>query len=183
MPDIVDLIMADHVRIRELFRELCDAAVSAIKAGPERVGTTWAALDALLQMHMDAAEEIAYPVLTSGTIREPGRAAELAADHLDIREALDEARIHPAGSALWWLAVRAALTAAISHVDAVESGPLSAYRREASPRAREALGAQWVAFVTARTRDADPSPDGRAGPPAPFGQRLQAGDTVGAGGE
>jgi hypothetical protein len=93
--------------------------------------------------------------MTGAAICEPGRAAELAADQRDIKEALAEARIRPAGSALWWLAVRAVLATAISHVDAVESGPLAVFRWEASPQIREVLGGRWVAFVTARARDAD----------------------------
>jgi hypothetical protein len=164
VPDIVDLIMADHARIRELLGELSDAAVSASEADAGRPAMTWAVLDALLSAHLDAAEEIAYPALTDNAICEPGRAAELVADHGDIREALGEARIRPAGSAVWWLAVRAAVATAISHIDAIESGPLAVFRWEASPQIRETLGAQWVAFVTARACDADAFPE--AGEPA-----------------
>lgn len=152
MPDLVDLILADHARVRELFGELDDAGAIAGEPGAERLAKVWTVLADLLELHLDAAEEIAYPALFSGLAHRP--TAEIA-DHDDVREALGEARFHPAGSPLWWLDVQAARGAVISHLDTMESGPLAAFRWKSSPREREALGRRWLAFVIARASDAD----------------------------
>jgi|GraSoiStandDraft_48_1057284.scaffolds.fasta_scaffold136914_2 hypothetical protein len=159
MPDIVELILADHMRIRELLGGLGDMAGDG-EPGDDRLAKEWEVLAGLLEVHLDAAEEIAYPALFSGPAHGARPMAQVVADHADVREAMDEARLHPAGSPLWWLAIRAARAAAISHIDAVESGPLARFRWETSPREREILGRQWVGFVTARASDGYVAADG-----------------------
>jgi hypothetical protein len=116
----------------------------------------WEMLAALLEMHADAAEEIGFPALF-------GRAATAARDnaratHDDLREAVREARLHPAGSRAWRLAVLAARAAAIEHIDDLESGALARFRRDASIPVREGLARQWLAFVAIST-DGGPHPD------------------------
>ena len=65
MPDIVELILADHMRIRELLGGLGDMAGDG-KPGNDRFAKEWEVLAGLLEVHLDAAEEIAYPALFSG---------------------------------------------------------------------------------------------------------------------
>ena len=149
VPDIVDLILADHARILELFGELGDMTRTAGERDRDRLCQVWTVLAGLLGFHVDAADEISCPAVFSGT-----DLTEVTADDNDIRETLGEARLHPAGSRLWWLAVRAAQDAAISHIVVVESGLLPLFRREVPPDRRELLGVQWLAFTTARAADA-----------------------------
>ena len=153
MPDIVELILAEHARIQELFGKLADAAGAAGELRADRLGKAWAVLARLVEVHVDTAQEISCPALFLGTARR--YRAEIAADHDDIREALGETRFQPTGSAVWWLAVRAARTAAIRHIDVIESGPLAAFLREASPGERDVLGAQWLSFQTAMAEDGE----------------------------
>ena len=67
------------------------------------------------------------------------------ADHDDFRQEVREARLHAAGSAIWWRVVAAALWASSDHV---------AREQRAAPPLRSALGRQWAACIAARTRDA-----------------------------
>ena len=151
--DIVDLILADHTRIREMFAELDHTAGSAREPGADGLGTRWKVLADLLETHVDAAEEIFCLALFADADHGRVHRAEITADHDDIREAVGEARFQPSGSRLWWNAVRAARAAAADAMEAVECGPLPAFRHRASRQRREMLGGQWQAFITARARD------------------------------
>ena len=111
----------------------------------------WKTFAALVEVHADAAEEIGFPALF-------GRARTVARDsaratHDDIRETVGETRLYRSGSRPWRLAVSAACAAVAVHVHDLESGALARFRREASMPTREALGRQWMAFVTARMAD------------------------------
>jgi hypothetical protein len=150
MADVVDLIVADHVRIREMF-----AGLDRLLADPDPAGTllspfpAWEALAALMGSHLAAEEEICRLVV-------PGRspaAGQAAAAAFDIREAVSEARLHAPGSPLWRLAVRAARTAADRHITGLEAGALARFRRRLSPHDRHLLACQWQEFVTARASD------------------------------
>jgi Hemerythrin HHE cation binding domain len=151
MADIVELILADHARIRRLIAEVQTALgqVDDTDGGAGLPGR-WETLAALLEVHSDAVEEIGFPVLF-------GRAATVAWDNAraiddDIREAVSETRLYPAGSRSWRLAVLAACAAVTDHIDDLESGALARFGRDASAQTREALGRQWVDFVADSTR-------------------------------
>lgn len=158
MPDIVELILGDHARIRELLAEVETALAhpDGTDARAELPGR-WEKLAALLEAHADAAEEIGYPAVF-------GHAATVARDNAratdnDIREAVGETRLHPAGSLPWQLAVLAGCTAAMDHIHNLESA-LVLFRREASMPVREAMGRQWMTYMTASLADStrhDPS--------------------------
>lgn len=150
MADIVTLVLEDHARMRRMFAELDDVC-----GGTVRLRRLWHELAWLLTAHVGAAEEICcLPFLAD----EPGGAAairEIAASHDDIREAVAEARLRPAGSHGWWMAVRAARAAADQHIDVIESGPLPRFRRRTPEQVRALLGRQWLAFTTALQRDSE----------------------------
>jgi hypothetical protein len=76
------------------------------------------------------------------------------ADHDDFRQEVREARLHAAGSAIWWRVVAAALWASSDHVAREQRGALPAFGRRAAPPLRSALGRQWAACIAARTHDA-----------------------------
>lgn len=154
VPDIIEVILADHRRIQRLLAALRDTA--RYGGGPEAacsLGQVWHRLAELLAHHAEAEQEIWYPALF-GQGRE--RDAELdaaIADHDDIREALREAVLHPVGSACWWRAAAAANQLTTGHLACEERGLLTDFTRQATPELRRELGRQWTVFTTARRRD------------------------------
>ena len=153
--DVIDLIMADHRRIRRLREALLDDAVpGASDSGPHWApGCVWHRLTGLLVAHFRAEEEICYlPMFGSGS-GAAGPRHEAVADHDDIREAIGEASLQRPGSALWWHAVRAALAAGADHLDREESGVLADCRHRLTVSQRLALGQQWSVYTAACARD------------------------------
>lgn len=145
MADITDVVLADHVRIRELFTELdsilAGHSTASNLAARRRV---WGALAGLLESHADAEEEIFHPAVYRG---QPASSRQAAATLADLREAISEARLYPPESDVWLLAVRAARTAAMTHISELESGPLPGWRLSTSPDTRRVLGGLWTEFM------------------------------------
>lgn len=148
MDDIVALIGDEHARIRRLFADLAQAQGQA-----SRREALWRELAALLLAYLDAAEEICYPALFSGAPGERLAVRALHADNGDIRDAAADTLLREAGSPGWWLAVRAARTAADRHIACVESRLLPAFRQRLPGHTRRALGGQWRRFMADVTRD------------------------------
>jgi hypothetical protein len=154
MADIIELILADHERIRRLLRALDDAARYGEDTGANWVlAPVWRRLAGLLELHADAGEEICYLALFGPGQDAAAQMQDAIADHDDIREAVAEARLHPAGSAAWWRAVTAAQQASSDHIARQERGVLAAFGRRAAPALRTELARQWATFITSRTRD------------------------------
>jgi hypothetical protein len=154
VPDIAELILAEHARITRLIAEL-DGELAGGCPGPvdRELELAWKALADFLSFHIDAAEEIAYQALASA---EPGDAPAImraSETNAEIRAALDEARLSRPGSRTWHMAVQAACTAATSHIALIEAGPLRPYQLHTPPGIRRVLGHQWVDFMTARALD------------------------------
>jgi Hemerythrin HHE cation binding domain len=157
MTDIIELILADHQRIRRLLGALDDAARYGEGPGASKaLAQVWRRLAGLLELHAEAEEEICYLALFGAGQDATAQMQDAIDDHDDIREAVREARLHAAGSAIWWRAVNAALRASRDHIAREESGALAAFGRRAAPALRDELGRQWTAFIAARTRDAPP---------------------------
>jgi Hemerythrin HHE cation binding domain len=149
MADIIELILADHARIRRLLADF-EAILAQADNTDWRADLRgqWETLAALLEVHADATEEIGFPAVF-GRAATVGR-ANARATHDDIREAVGETRLYPAGSRSWRLAALAACAAAMDHIQDLESGALARFRHDAPMQTREALGRQWMAFVAAR---------------------------------
>lgn len=150
--DVVQLILANHARIRRLL----DTVNSAARYDPTRarlLAEVWDRAADLLSLDCDAEEEICYPALFGVT----GLAAEIGdgmADHEDIRMAIDETRIQETGSSPWWRAVTATAHISDRHFTWEQRSVLPEVRRHTSPSQRRTLGRQWAAFATARSLDA-----------------------------
>jgi hypothetical protein len=155
VPDVVELIRAEHARISKLIEKLDSAPMAAGPAGPgSGPGLAWAALAGFLRFHVDAAAEIAYPALAS-TGPDTGLAIRKASEaDADIRAVMEEARLSRPGSRTWHMAVEAACSTAKDHITCVESGPLACYQHHTALGARCNLGRRWVAFMTAQVLDA-----------------------------
>ena len=154
-PDIMGLILAEHVRIRKLIEKLDNALLEADPAGPGSApGLAWATLARFLQFHVDAAEEIAYLALADTEPNAAVAVVQACETDADIRTAVEEAQLARPGSLRWHMAVQAACSAARSHIARVESGPLPPYQHHTTPRMRRILGRQWVAYMAAKALDA-----------------------------
>jgi hypothetical protein len=155
--------MADHRRIRRLCQALDDAARWVGGPGPDWAPAyIWQRLAAVLQAHARAEEEICYlPMFGSGPQAAERRQAAIA-DHDDIREAISEASLQPAGSGLWWQAVRAALAATASHLDREQRAVMDGLTGLTMTQRRE-LGRQWSDFIAAWALDAPQAPRGLPG--------------------
>lgn len=163
MADIIELILADHRRLRRLVTALGDATRNGEDPGATCMpAAVWDRLAGLLELHAEAEEEICYLSMFGPGQDAAARMQDAIADHDDIREAVAEARLHPPGSAAWWRAVTAARRASSDHIAREERGALAAFGRRSTPALRDELGRQWAPFITARTRDA--IPDGRERP-------------------
>jgi hypothetical protein len=154
--DIVELIMADHRRIRRLSEALYDTARCSGDSGPNwMLAHVWQRLADLLEAHTRAEEEICYPLFGCSP-QAARRRREAIDDHEDIREAIREASVQRAGSVLWWRAVRAVLTASAGHLAREEREVLPHCLAPLTASRRRELGRQWSAFVAAWTLDAGP---------------------------
>lgn len=154
MADIVEVILADHRRIRRLVAAVQesgrrgDAASAAWPLGP-----VWRRLAAIVELHAEAEQEICYlEMFGSGP---PGAAQwrDAVADHDDIRAMLAEAALQPAGSPAWWRAVAPATRLICDQMEAEERGVLACFARRAAPQLRHELAQRWASFVAARIRD------------------------------
>jgi len=170
MADVIDVILADHARIRRLAEALDRCAAS--QSGGMAAGAVWTRLAEVLEAHMAAEEEIAYLALfrhgDGGGMMMRGAAA----DHADVREAVREAALDQAGGRAWWRAVNAAVRIIDDHMACEERAVLPALGRRAGPAERSVLARRWAAFTAARARDA-------AGAPARLRVGMSTGECAG----
>ena len=147
--------MADHRRIRRLRDALYDAARYAGSSAPEWVPVhVWQRFTGLLVAHFRTEEEVCYLPMTEPGADATGRRQAIA-DHVDIRHAIGEASVQPAGSAPWWRAVTVALTTSMDHLDREESGFMADCLPRMTPDQRRMLGRKWMMLAAARTQRPD----------------------------
>jgi len=153
--DVIELVLADHRRIRRLSRALDDAVRRATYPSPGWVPAhIWQRLAELLHAHTLAEEEICYLPASRHGGGAAAHTRDRAAEHDDIREAIAEAALQPAGSALWWRAVRAVQADVPFHLDREEGDLLVSLRCQLTVRQRVELGRQWTAFIATWALDA-----------------------------
>lgn len=151
---VIELITADHRRIRRLTQALQDAA----RRGDPGwlLADVWRRLTILLDVHTRAVEEICWlPMFGSGT-NGPARMREAADCHNDIREAVAEAALHAPGSSPWWRAVRAAQAAVQDYLDREERDVRTGGLSRLTAAAQRELGQQWNAFTAACRQEVSP---------------------------
>jgi hypothetical protein len=152
--DIIELVMADHRRIRRLGGALQDAARANGTCRPDwMLAHVWQRFAGLLAAHFRAEEEICYLPMFGPGPQAAGQRREAVADHDDIREAVGEAGFQRVGSALWWRPVRYALAASAAHLDREEDGVLAGCLPRLTMNDRQALGRQWSVFTAAWAQD------------------------------
>jgi hypothetical protein len=155
--DVIELIMADHRRIRRLSTTL--SLTTRHDGGPRpdwMPGHVWQRLADLLVAHTQAEEEICYlPMFGSGpqAIR---RMRDSVADHDAIRSVISDASLQLVGSAPWWRAVRTVLAVSAEHLEREERDVLPDCLPGLTVRRRKELGRQWCAFIAAWRQDGTP---------------------------
>lgn len=153
--DLIELVLADHRRIRRLSQALDHAARwTACFGSGWAPANVWQRLAELLQVHTLAEEEICYPLAPRSGPQATVRTRDMAADHDDIRDAIAEAALQPAGSAGWWRAVKAVQTGFPVHFDHEERGILVSLQHQLTAARRLEIGRQWTAFTAAWALDA-----------------------------
>lgn len=145
--DIIELILADHQRIRRLQAGL---RVAARLCGSEPswvLPRAWDGLAVSIEAHITGEEEICWPAVSAACPPDPALLREVATGSQDIREAIADAAPRPAGSPGWWRSVNDALRACSLCLDREERG-LSGLARHSGPELRDQLGRQWLAFLS-----------------------------------
>ena len=147
--NVVELIMADHRRIRRLRGVLHDSVRHGAASGSAwMLGHAWERFAELLEAHTWAEEEICYLPLAESSPDPAQWRRTAVADHDDIREAIAEAALQPVGSALWRGAASAVLTINADHLDREEGQILAGWLPRLTMSRRHELGRQWLAFVS-----------------------------------
>jgi len=166
--DIIELIMADHRRIRRLGRALYDTARYDGSPRPDwMLGHVWQRLADLLVAHTQAEEETCYLPLSGSEAQATGRMRDWIADHEDIRGIIGEATVQPVGSAPWWRTVRTVMAVSAEHLEHEEREVLPDCLPGLSMSRRKQLGRQWCAFMAAWRPDATLAPPPRPGSSGP----------------
>jgi hypothetical protein len=151
MADIIELIRADHRRIRRLEAVLRAAARSCGSEPGWVLPRTWDGLAEAIEAHITAEQEICWPAVSSASPQDPAELREAAADNEEIRETIAEAARQPTASPSWWRAVNDTLRTCSCHLDREEHGLLPCLARSTGRALRDQLGRQWLAFVSARS--------------------------------
>jgi hypothetical protein len=147
--EIGELILAEHARILRLFGALYDLARRADPSVSRlALAQVWTRLAGLLVTHTRAEEEICFPPMYGTDARTVVEAA--AADHIDIREAVEQARLLEVGSARWWQMITRARMACTEHFASEERGLLSALCSGLPPGTGKVLVRQWAAFAVSQ---------------------------------
>ncbi|MGI8449767.1 MAG: hemerythrin domain-containing protein [Streptosporangiaceae bacterium] len=154
--DIIELLLAEHGRLRRLMDAFDNAARHCQTFGVTWLGSVWERVAEFIEFHIEAEEEICYLAVFRTAQGGLEQMDDAIADHDDIREALLEARLHAVTTQVWWQAVTAALRTCRDQLARYERGPLAEFGLQADPVLRNVLGYQWTSFTTARARDDRP---------------------------
>src|SRR5690242_7866099 len=167
--DIVELIMADHRRIRRLCRAVQD---TGRQPGPDwMLGHVWQRLADLLVAHTQAEEQTCYGYVPGTDPNAIWPMQDPLVVHEDIRKLIGETAENPVGSAPWWHAVSTVIELSTEHHEREERHILPRYVARLGLSRRKELGRQWCAFMASwpfdghdqgRERDHGPeeSPEG-----------------------
>ncbi len=146
MPDITELILADHAWFRRQFIALSDLRTST-PPDTEQLTGVWQPLADRLDVHALAEEKIFYPELLAVGDDPEDETLDAIGDHNDIRDGVHDAARHPLGSAQWWDAVDQAREANDEHMAEEEREGIANFRSHAPPELRETLGARFSDYL------------------------------------
>jgi iron-sulfur cluster repair protein YtfE (RIC family) len=136
--EITALVLAEHEVFRRAFTGLDDLT------GADLAGA-WEELEAKLEVHAVAEEELFYPLLAQEADAEQ-ETAEGVHDHNEIRHAVAAVADHEVGSDAWWAAVHTARQVNADHMAEEETDFFPPFTQAVDDEQREALGMRWLAF-------------------------------------
>ncbi len=136
--EITALVLAEHEIFRREFSALEDLS------GPE-LAASWEELQAKLEVHAVAEEQLFYPLLAQEADGEQ-ETAEGVHDHNEIRHAAAAVAEQEVGSEAWWEAVRTTRQVNADHMAEEETDFFPPFKEAVDDEQREALGIRWLAF-------------------------------------
>lgn len=151
---ITELLRADYqwfACLQETLQAADRRAGDPVSRGA--LARVWRQFCARLELHAEAVEEVCCLPMSAISPSAPEQMENAVADLNDIREAILETCLQTAGAADWWRVVDSVLSAWRKLRERAECGFLADFRSRADRALSETLARQWVAFVTARTRD------------------------------
>jgi iron-sulfur cluster repair protein YtfE (RIC family) len=151
MPDVVDLIKAQHRRIESLLQQAQDAE-------PEQMAELLRQVAALLVPHSEAEESFVYPAIRDHAREEAGEVKDGVAEHHHIEDLLRELLAGEPGSPGYDGKLAAMAGELQHHVEEEEQDLLPVLGDKASDAERDDLGAR---FAEATGQDLDALTEGR----------------------
>ena len=146
--DIVELIKADHRRIRRLCAAVYDTGRQRGQSDPDwMLGHVWQRLADLLVAHTQAEEQTCYAYVPGPDPHASWPMQDPLVVHEDIRKLIGEAAKNPVGSAPWWHAVSTVIELSTEHHEREERDILPRYVARLGLSRRKELGRQWCAFM------------------------------------
>jgi len=140
--DCLDLLTADHNRVRGLFKRFKDAESSE---DMETMKLVTAKIVEELQIHMAIEEEIFYPAIKPESDEVKDTVLEGVEEHHVAKHIVDElAQMEPNGEE-WAAKVKVLIEAVEHHADEEEEEMFKEVRKETSEDQRVALGEQLAA--------------------------------------
>jgi len=144
MPDIIDLVLKDHLKVAALFEELTSAK------DPVKQKSLFAEVNEALEAHATAEEKVLYPRVRKDVPEGKEEAKDATEEHDQIRESLKEVQEHEPGTELFALAVDQLIATTKHHVGVEEEELLPDFRNNSDVSEREELGRRF-ADVKAKT--------------------------------
>jgi len=135
--DCLDLLTADHNRVRGLFKRFKDAESSDDMETMKLVTTK--IVDELL-IHMTIEEEIFYPAIKPESEEVKDTVLEGVEEHHVAKELVDELSQMDPSAEEWPAKVKVLIEAVEHHADEEESDMFPPVRSKTSPEQRESLG-------------------------------------------
>jgi hemerythrin superfamily protein len=138
MPDIIDLVLKDHLKVAALFEEL----TSAKTAGKQK--SIFAEVTEALEAHATAEEKVLYPRVRKDVPEGKEEAKDATEEHDQIRASLKEVQEHEPGTELFALAVDQLIATTKHHVGVEEEELLPDFRNNSELSEREELGRRFA---------------------------------------
>jgi len=142
MPDIIDLVLKDHLKVAGLFEELTSAKTAA------RQKSLFAEVTEALEAHATAEEKVLYPRVRKDVPEGKKEARDATEEHDQIRESLKEVQEHEPGTELFALAVDQLIATTKHHVGVEEEELLPDFRANSETEERAELGKRFEAAKT-----------------------------------
>jgi hemerythrin superfamily protein len=137
MPDVVDLIKAQHRRMETLLQQAQDAE-------PERMGELLQQVATLLVPHSEAEESFVYPAIRDHARSEESEVKDGVAEHHHIEDLLRELLDEEPGSPGYDGKLAAMVGELQHHVEEEEQELLPVLSEKASEAERDELGARFA---------------------------------------